>query len=121
MMNTVIENKPLKAKYCVEGANSELECVMAGEILVKLYNVTCNHVNNGGIEKFNSDWKESHGDDYDQDEYIEAYERYFKEIADMYSELVRTGGMTIKLRENEPVLLNYKEGYCEIHGYIERL
>ena len=116
-------NKPLTARYHVEGVNDEFECVMAGEILVKLYNIVCTHMNDlGGIELFNSMWKESHGDDYDQDEYIRAYDRYFKRVADFYAELARSPeGMAIKLREEEPVLLNFEEGYCEIFGYIDRL
>lgn len=118
--------KPLRAIFEVSGVTSEWEARNAGEILLKIYNLACDIVNNGGIERFNSEWDALHPgwnyrDEERQEEYIGAYEHYFKSIADNISEQVRTAGVTYKLREEEPVTINFDEGYFTVYGYKEAL
>ena len=118
--------KPLRAIFEVEGITDEWEVRSAGEILLKIYNLACNIANNGGIEQFNSEWDALHPtydykDEEQHEEYIGAYERYFKSIADSISEQVRTLGVTYKLREEEPVTINFDEGYFTVYGYKEAL
>lgn len=113
-------NKPLRMEYEIEGISNEIEGMLAGKILFEIYNIATNIANNGGIEEFNFEWNVKHPDGvYDQEEYEAAYEHYFKDIADAISDMTRAGNVTYKLRENEPVLINFAEGYFKIHGYKE--
>lgn len=114
-------SKPLRVRYEIEGVSTLIETCLAGPILLKVYNLACDIVNNGGIEQFNKEWDDTHPDDSD-DEYVRAYERYFKWVADRISDMVRSeSGLTCKLREHEPCLINFDEGYFTLYGYIERL
>ena len=114
-------NKPLRVKYEIKSVSSDLELYLAGPILLRIYNLACDIVNNGGIEQFNKEWDDTHPDDSD-DEYDRAYERYFKGVADRISDMVRSeSGFTCKLREHNPCLINFDEGYFTLYGYIERL
>lgn len=118
--------KPLRAKFEIEGATTDFELKCAGEILLKIYNLACDIANNGGVERFNSEWDALHPDwDYKdeerQEEYIGAYECYFKSVADIISNQIRTNGVTYKLREAEPVLINFDQGYFTVYGYKEVL
>lgn len=118
--------KPLRAKFEIEGTTTDFELKCAGEILLKIYNLACDIANNGGVERFNSEWDTLHPDwDYKdeerQEEYIGAYERYFKSVADDISNQIRTNGVTYKLREAEPVLINFDQGYFTVYGYKEAL
>lgn len=120
-------SKPLKARYVIEGVTDQIELQMAGDILMKIYNIMCDIVNNGGIQKFNEEWDRLHpnwvyNDELDDDDpYYRAYERYIKSVADKISEASRYKGTTYKLREHEPVLLNFNEGYFVMYGYKEKL
>lgn len=118
--------KPLKAKFEIEGVTTDFELKCAGEILLKIYNLACNIANDGGVERFNSEWDALHPnwdykDEERQEEYIGAYERYFKSVADIISNQIRTNGVTYKLREAEPVLINFDQGYFTVYGYKEAL
>lgn len=118
--------KPLKAKFEIEGVTTDFELKCAGEILLKIYNLACNIANDGGVERFNSEWDALHPnwdykDEERQEEYIGAYERYFKSVADDISNQIRTNGVTYKLREAEPVLINFDQGYFTVYGYKEAL
>lgn len=113
-------NKPLRMEYEIEGISNEIEGMIAGRILFEIYNLASYIANNGGIAEFNAEWNVAHPDGvYDQEEYESAYEHYFKQIADDISDMTRTGNMTYKLRETEPIIINFNEGYFKIHGYKE--
>lgn len=120
-------NKPLCAKFEIEGVVNEAEKKMAGEILLRIYNLATKVVNNGGIERFNTEWYETHPDwdnrdEYRNEVYTKAYYSYFKRVADEFSDKVRSdGGLTYKLREFEPCLINFEQGYVTIYGYKEWL
>ena len=123
---TINYEKPLKAKFEIEGVTTDFELKCAGEILLKIYNLACNIANDGGVERFNSEWDALHPnwdykDEERQEEYIGAYERYFKSVADIISNQIRTNGVTYKLREAEPVLINFDQGYFTVYGYKEAL
>ena len=123
---TVDYNKPLTAIYEIEGITNEYEKNVAGDVLMKIYNMAADIVNNGGIDEFNRTWKLIHPnwnykDESKQDEYMKAYDRYFKQVADMISESVRTpSGLTYKLRETECCLINFKKGYLKLYGYKDQ-
>lgn len=113
-------NKPLRMEYEIEGISNEIEGMLASKILFEIYNLAANIANNGGIAEFNAEWNVKHPDGvYDQDEYEAAYEHYFKEVADYISDTTRAGNFTYKLRETEPIIINFNEGYFKIHGYKE--
>lgn len=120
-------SKPLVAKYEIEGITDPLELRLAGDILLRIYNVMCDIVNSGGIDQFNQEWDRLHPDWVytdqleDDDPYLRAYERYVKSIADEISEKVRSNGLTYKLREHENCLINFDEGYFTLYGYKEQL
>lgn len=112
-------NKPLKAVYEIDGVDNEIELRMAGDVLMKIYNLACDITNNGGIDEFNSKWKREHPDwvytGDPEDEYTKSYERYFKSIADGICDHCKS---PYKLKET-PCLLNFKEGWVKIRGYKE--
>ena len=113
-------NKPLRMEYEIEGISNEIEGMIASKILFEIYNLAADIANNGGIAEFNSEWNVKHPDGvYDQEEYEAAYEHYFKDIADVVSDMTKVGNSTYKLRENEPIIINFSEGYFKIHGYKE--
>lgn len=118
---TVDYNKPLKKRTVIEGVTDETEKRMASEILFNIYNLASDIVNNGGIDKFNSEWKDKHPDwDYHdetrQEEYVKAYESYFKQVADMVANSI---GSPYKLKESNPCLIHFEEGWFKISGYKE--
>jgi len=112
--------KPMVMRYEVTGCSHPVEEEGAARILLRIYNLTADRMNNGGIELFNSAWNKVHPNSWTSKEYDEAYEDYFKAAADVFSELVRSGGLTYKLRKNEPVILNPKEGWFKIFGYKDQ-
>jgi hypothetical protein len=118
-------NKALRAKYEIEGVSDYISKLLIGPVLLEIYNLACTIVNNGGVEQFNSEYKKSHSKEEmheDNDEYIEAFEHYFKGIADKISDKYRTkDGVTYKLREHEPILINFDKGYFTVYGYVENL
>lgn len=123
-MTNVDLNKPLKARYAIEGVEDETELKLASKILFKVYDGAVKIMNKGGIDWFNMMWETIHPDwvytGESDDDYFKSYERLFKYVANELSETVRTDGLTYKLRENEPCLLNFKEGYFIIYGYKDQ-
>lgn len=114
-------NKPLRKRIEIDGVTDERELKMAGDILFNIYNIAADIVNKGGIEQFNSDWNDKHpnwnyNDETRQDEYIGAYELYFKQVADM---VANSMGSQYKLKEHESCLINFEEGWFKIRGYKE--
>ena len=116
-MTAVNYNKPLKAKYVIEGVTDENEMRLAEEILFRVYDIAAKIINNGGVEWFNCMWKTIHPRGETGDEYHESYEKLFKYVADEVSEVCRVNGIAYKLRENEPCLINFEAGYFIIYGY----
>lgn len=120
-MNVKKLQKPLKARFEIEGASNNAERLIAGEMLLNTYNLTCDIVNNGGIDKFNSEWDRLRADATD-DEYDKAYCRYFKSIADGIVDIIAKAHFyktVYKLKERHPCILNPEQGYCTIYGYKE--
>ena len=114
-------NKLFKRRIEIDGVVDDLELKMAGDVLFYIYNKAASIVNNGGVEQFNSNWADKHPnwdykDESRQDEYIGTYEHYFKQIADIVANDI---GSPYKLKENEPCLINPKEGWFVIRGYTE--
>lgn len=114
-------SKPLRRRIEIEGVEDQ-EIKIAGDILFNIYNMAADIVNNGGIKQFNSNWNDSHpnwdyNDESRQDEYIGAYELYFKQVADMVANSI---GSPYKLVVKEPCLINFTEGYFIIRGYKEK-
>lgn len=111
-------NKPLRKEIFINEVkvNGESEI---GELLYKIYDMMADIINNGGVKKFNTDWEKEYPnwdyfDESRQDEYIGAYEHYCKGIADFIAEVM---GAPVRLREHEPCLINFKEGWFRIFGY----
>lgn len=123
-MMTVDLNKPLKARYEIEGVTNKLELEMAGKILLETYDVAAKIMNSGGIDWFNGMWKVMHPNwkytGEADDDYTKSYERLFKYVADELSEATRVNGLAYKLRESEPCLINFNEGYFTIYGYKDK-
>lgn len=76
---------------------------------MEVYNQTATLMNNGIIEMFNSSFTD---DKRQGDEYINAYEKLFKMVSDKIA-----SDTPYRLREHNPILLNFNEGYVTVYGY----
>ena len=102
------------------GSKNKLQIKKAEELIKTVYDKTADFMNNGGCDKFNRRWFEDHPELKSEcmdvgtpiyDEYLEAYDAYFKGIADAVSH--RFGyvgnGKYVYLREEAPFLIETKE------------
>lgn len=119
-----ITNMTFRAEFEIEGVTNDLERKLAGEYLLAVYNRTADFMNDGGIDMFHKMWDSLHPDTdskcHNNDEYVNAYDRFFKSVADdIVNKTLPDIKKAYRLRTYEPVIIDPANGRIIVYGYKE--
>ena len=112
----------LRAEFEIEGVTNELERELAGTYLLSVYNRAADFMNEKGIDMFHSLWDSIHPDEeneFDDDEYIRAYDRFLKSVTDDIINKTLPEGRVYRLRTYEPLIIKPAKGCFVLYGYKE--
>lgn len=112
----------LRAEFKIKGVTNDLERKLAGTYLLSVYNRAMNFMNERGIDMFHALWDSIHSDEDDRtddDEYVKAYDRFFKSVTDDIINKTLPDGKVYRLRTYEPLLIFPAKGCFVLYGYKE--